>query len=110
MAGLEEVQSQPKERRKKNYTSVQCKDKFSSVSVPVGPTSAEMRVVRVYAESTRSLFISLSDIDWVLTFVKDESDNRFGLDINNDTSESESEDALQASGVKIHFASRDTHG
>ena len=51
MAGLEEVQVQSRPRRRTGYNSVRCKDKISSVSVPVGPTSDEMREVRVYAES-----------------------------------------------------------
>ena len=107
MDGLEEVPSVSRRRNAgRNYSSVRCKDKISNVSVPVKPKSDEMREIRVYAESTRSLFISLTDIDWVLTFAKEEDDTKYGLNLDKGNSEDDDEDACQIAGVQIHFCSR----
>ena len=107
MDGLEEVPSVSRRRNAgRNYSSVRCKDKISNVSVPVKPKSDEMREIRVYAESTRSLFISLTDIDWVLTFAKEEDDTKYGLHLDNANSEDDDEDACQVAGAKIHFCFR----
>ena len=108
MAGIEEVQPSMRrgQTRRQRYSSIRCKDQISIVSVPVKPKSDEMREIRVYAESTRKLFISLSDIDWVLTFAKEEDATKYGLNLDNDHSEDDDEDACKKARVTIHFCFR----
>ena len=68
-----------KKQRKQNYISKRNKDQMSEIVMPryspvAYPENKETCTITVYATGTRALYLGIEHVDWLVEFLRDESD------------------------------------